>query len=296
MRGDATEISPSKGIVMSAEQLLRDGMLDEALVALQDIVRDDPSNAKHRIFLFQILCVMGQWDRALTQLNVAADLDPIALAMAQMYREALRIEVLRADIFAGKRSPLIFGEPPEWISLLIEALRIDAEGNATAAQKLRERAFENAPTTSGTIDDKPFEWIADADTRLGPVLEVLVNGRYYWAPFSNIRQIQLEEPSDLRDIIWTPCQFIWANGGDAVGLIPTRYPSSENNEDPQIRLARKTIWTEPASGASQGCGQRLFATDSDDFSIMDTRKITLECEAIEVSEMAEASNGESPNA
>ena len=281
---------------MSAEQLLRDGLLDEALSALQDIVRDDPSNAKHRIFLFQILCVMGQWDRALTQLNVAADLDATALAMAQMYREALRIEVLRAEIFAGKRSPVIFGEPPEWISLLIEALRIEAEGNEPAAQKLRERAFENAPSTSGTIDDKSFEWIADADSRLGPVLEVLVNGKYYWAPFSTIRQIQLEEPSDLRDIIWTPCQFIWANGGDAVGLIPTRYPDSENNEDPLIRLARKTIWSETESGSARGCGQRLFATDSDDFSIMDTRKILLECEAVEVSEMATASDGEAPNA
>lgn len=281
---------------MSAEQLLRDGMLDEALDELQDIVRRDPSNPKHRIFLFQILCVKGEWDRALTQLNVAADLDPIALAMAQMYREALRIEVLRADIFAGKRSPLIFGEPPEWISLLIEALRIEGEGNDSAAQKLRERAFEDAPSTSGTIDDQPFEWIADADTRLGPVLEVLVNGRYYWAPFSQIHQIQLEKPSDLRDIIWTPCQFIWANGGDAVGLIPTRYPGSESDEDPLIRLGRKTNWTEPTPGSARGCGQRLFATDVDDFPIMDTRKITLECETVEISEMAQASDGETPNA
>ena len=48
---------------------------------------------KLRVFLFQLLCVLGQWERALTQLNVAAELDAQALAMAQMYREALQCEM-----------------------------------------------------------------------------------------------------------------------------------------------------------------------------------------------------------
>ncbi len=47
---------------------------------------------------------MGQWDRALTQLDVAADLDAGALAMAQMYREAIRCERLRAEVFDGRKS------------------------------------------------------------------------------------------------------------------------------------------------------------------------------------------------
>jgi type VI secretion system protein ImpE len=29
-------------------------------------MRKEPSNAKHRVFLFQLLSVMGQWGRALT--------------------------------------------------------------------------------------------------------------------------------------------------------------------------------------------------------------------------------------
>ena len=107
------------------------------------------------IFLFQLLCVLGQWDRALTQLNVAAELDASALAMAQMYREALQCEALRAEVFAGKRAPMVFGEPDEWLAL---ADRVAAHGRrrraraADAAQTLRERAFEAAPATGGTID------------------------------------------------------------------------------------------------------------------------------------------------
>lgn len=260
---------------MSAEQLLREGKLDEALSALQDDVRKDPANAKLRTFLFQILCVLGQWDRALNQLNVSAELDPIGLAMAQMYREALHCEVFRAEVFAGKRSPLIFGEPAAWVGQLVEALRHDGEGNHQAAQEMRDQALEAAPATSGSIDDTSFEWIADADARLGPVVEAVFNGQYYWVPFNNIRQIMIEEPSDLRDMVWVPCQFIWSNGGESVGVIPTRYPGSELSDDPLIRLARKTDWIESPGGAMMGLGQRLLAVDSGDHSLLDVRRITL---------------------
>ena len=106
---------------MLAEQALREGNLEQALKALQGQVRADQSNAKHRIFLFQLLALLGQWDRAMTQLNVAGELDAGALAMVQTYREALRCEVLRADIFAGKRTPLGFGKPYACVALLIEA-------------------------------------------------------------------------------------------------------------------------------------------------------------------------------
>ena len=44
---------------MSAEDRLREGDLSGALAELQDQVRSDPSNADYRVFLFQLLCVLG---------------------------------------------------------------------------------------------------------------------------------------------------------------------------------------------------------------------------------------------
>ena len=105
------------------------------------------TRADLRVFLFQLLSVLGQWERALNQLNVAADLDAKTLAMAQMYREAIKCEALRADVFAGKTSPVIFGEPEEWLALLIESLLVQGKSRAAEAQSLRERAFEAAPTS-----------------------------------------------------------------------------------------------------------------------------------------------------
>lgn len=261
---------------MLAEEHLREGNLDAALEALQDDVRKHPAEAKYRTFLFQLLSVLGQWDRAVKQLKVVGELDAATLPMVQAYREALRCELLREKVFSGERSPLFFGEPEEWMAVLYEAARLTAAGENARSQELREKAFEDAPTTSGAINGEEFEWIADADTRMGPMLEAVVNGNYYWIPFHRIKDVTVDEPADLRDMVWLPAHFTWANGGDAVGLIPTRYPGSQASEDHHVRLARKTDWVaDEESGVYLGLGQRILATDTGDHALLDVRSITL---------------------
>ena len=261
---------------MQTEELVRAGQLTEALAALEGQVRAEPANAKLRVFLFQLLSVLGDWERALTQLNMAAELDAINLLMAQVCRSALNCEALRAEIFAGKRSPLIFGEPDEWVVWLVQANQMIAEGKYQASQKLRERAFDVAPAVGGSIDSQRFQWISDADSRLGPVLEAIIDGKYYWVPFTAIKQIQIDPPSDLRDVVWIPAHFTWVNGGEATSLIPTRYPSSESSKDNTIRLARKTKWVEQPGNVYLGLGQRIFATDKDEFPLLQIRQIDLD--------------------
>jgi type VI secretion system protein ImpE len=277
---------------MNALELLRRGDIDQALAELQDQIRRNPADFKNRVFLFQLLVVMGQWDRALTQLNVAGELDAEALAMVQTYREALRCEVFRQEIFTGKRVPVVFGHPQAWVAHLIESFRLLAAGRTAESQPLREKALEDAPARTGTItvgdkEGERFEWIADADPRFGPVLEGIINGRYYWVPFENVRLLQIEPPADLRDVAWMPAHFQWTNGGETVALLPTRYAGSESNPDPQIRLARKTEWQEAAPGLFVGAGQRMLATDAGEYPLMEIRRIEFD----EPSETAEPAHG-----
>jgi type VI secretion system protein ImpE len=110
------------------------------------------------------------------------------------------------------------------------------------------------------------------------VLEAIINGQYYWIPFQQIQQIQIEEPVDLRDVVWMPAHFVWTNGGDTVGLIPTRYPDSETAEDSLLRLARKTEWTELNEASFIGLGQRLLSTNENDYALMDIREINFNTE------------------
>lgn len=260
---------------MSAEQLLSEGRIEDALAELKQQIRKDASNARYRTFLFQLLALQGDWERALTQLDVAGDLDPGTLPMVQTYREAIRCESLRAEIFAGRRAPLIFGDPKPWLALVLEALQLTAAGQHDKAAPLRAQAFAAAPATAGKLNGQAFDWIADADMRLGPILEAIVNGSYYWIPFHRIRSIRIEAPADLRDMVWMPAFFTWANGGETVGLIPTRYVGSEHSPDPQIRMARRTDWQEASQDVFLGLGQRMLTTDAGDFALMDLRSIEL---------------------
>lgn len=264
---------------MLAETYFREGNLSGALDELQNQIRSHPDNSRYRIFLFQLLAILGQWERALNQLNVLEDMEEKAWSMVGPYREAIRCEVWRSDTFAGRRKPLIFGDPPQWIAYLLEALRLTAETRHEEARKLRDQAFDMAPERSGTINDQPFQWLADADTRLGPILEVILNGRYFWIPFEQIQAIQIAGVEDLRDLVWLPAHFTWINGGDAFGLIPSRYPGSEASDDPAFQMARKTEWTQPADTMYHGTGQRMLTTDQDDYPLLDIRTIIIDSSA-----------------
>ena len=259
-----------------AEALLKSGDPSGALAALQAQVRSKASDPELRVFLFQLLSMLGQWDRALNQLNVCADLDAAALPMREMYTGAIACEALRKEVFAGRKSPMLFGEPQPWLALLIEAQLRAGAGEADASTRLREQAFEQAPTTSGTIDGQRFTWIADADSRLGPVLEAIVNGRYYWVPFSRLSKISIEAPTDLRDYIWLPVNLQFSNGGEVLALLPARYPGSEAAGDGLVTLGRKTIWEEIPGGGFAGLGQRLLTTDAGDYALLQVREVVFD--------------------
>ena len=264
--------------MMEARRLLADGDPKGALDALKQEVRKAPREATLRTFLFQLFCVFGEWDRALTQLTVAAELDPLALPMAEAYRTLIRCEMVRQGVFTGARTPTVFGHPLPWVPLLIEANRLLATGSFAAAAGLRDQAFDQAEAVAGTANDQPFEWIADADPRLGPMLEAVLDGTYYWIPLQNVAAIKIEAPVDLRDQVWMPVDFTWTNGGTSIGFIPTRYPGSETAQDGLLALGRRTEWVEhgPAEhGWALGLGQRMFATDDADVALMDLRQLSL---------------------
>ena len=261
---------------MQAQDHLKDGDLGGALSAAMQAVRDDPSKAENRTLLFQLLSVTGDWDRSLTQLNVAGELDSAAIPMVQTYQEALGCEALREKVFAGTRSPLVFGDPEQWIALALESVKLSGQGMYKEASALREQAYELAPTVPGTINGEAFEWIADADSRIGPFVEAIIDGKYYWVPMHRIASLAIEAPEDLRDIVWIPAQFSWANGGQSIALLPVRYPETHTSSNDALRLSRLTEWDEKSADTFFGVGQRMLATDQADYSLLDVRESAFE--------------------
>lgn len=257
---------------MTAEELLQQGKLKAALEALTSQVKAKPADAGLRVFLFQMLAVLGQWERAQTQLEMAGELDSEVAPMVQAYRDVINCELHRQAVFAGKSKPLIFGEPEEWVALLVEAQQSFAKGDYSAFTTLNSQAFEQADARSGKINEEPFEWLADADQRLGPVFEVIFNGQYYWAPMSHVSSLRTEEPADLRDLVWQPAEITWTNGGQHVVMLPSRYPRTEGVMESDL-LARSTDWVPHGDEVFEGIGQRMFATDQQDYSFLQVRSI-----------------------
>lgn len=279
---------------MTSKELVQQGKVSEALAALQAEVRAKPNDAKLRVFLFQLLAVLGEWDRAANQLKVVTDQDAETLLMAQVCGPALAAENLRADIFAGKRTPLILGQPEEWVSLLVQANKHFAEGQYDASAELRDKAFEAAPAVSGTLNGQPFEWIADADQRFGPLFEAVIDGKYYWIPFSHISSLTIDKPSDLRDLVWLPGIVTLAAGAQKIALLPVRYPGTEKSGDGPAMLARKTDWLDKG-GISTGIGQRILATDAAEVPLLEVRTLELHITPPEAAAAASA-GGETPAA
>lgn len=259
-----------------AEATLRAGDPQGALQHLTTAVKAKPADARLRIFMAQLLCVLGQWSRAHTQLNVVADLMPSASPMREMVGHALRCELLRAEVFAGKRAPMVFGHPDAWLAKLIESLLQAGQGQQALADRLATEAFDEAPAVAGSLDGQAFEWIADADSRLGPVLEAFVNGKYYWIPFSRLARISLEVPQDLRDMVWMPAYLTFANGGEVVAMIPTRYPGTQASSDAQLLLSRRTEWQDIGAERFAGLGQRVFASNLGDHDLLSVKVIELQ--------------------
>lgn len=258
---------------MDLDIYVREGRLDEAITLTKDAVRGTPAAASLRFQLAQLFTVAGDWKRAHEQFQVASELEPERAMTTMILSSVLQSEGVRADVMAGRRSPLIFGEPEAWMAELAEAMRLFGEGQFDAAERLRETAFDGASSPSGSIGNVPFEWIADADSRLGPLLEAFVNGKYFWVPFSRIARLDAAPPADLLDTIWFPVEITWTSGGKTAVLLPVRYAGSESSADPLLRLGRSTAWQQRGENTHVGLGQRILVTDAGEYPLLEVRTI-----------------------
>ena len=264
---------------MTPDTLLRSRQPREALAALQTAVRRDPGDLSLRVRLFQVLVILGEWDRAEEQLGVVPDLTGAGgdlMLAVPAYARLIECERARRRVFSGAASPLILGEPFEWVGLLAEAVRLLAQGNSAAAARLRGQALEAAPANPGRLEDQPFAWIADADSRLGPLLELFLGGNYYWVPFHRIRQLELDTPRNLHDRVWLGTAITWTNGGQAQGYLPVRYPDTEAAADGALLLAEAVEWVDLGQGMVRGVGQRVLSTDGGDQPLLRLRRIDLD--------------------
>jgi len=227
---------------VTAETLFRDGRLAEAIDVLGAELRSNPTDARRRTFLFELLCFSGQFDRAEKQLDVLAAAGREAAMGTLLYRSALHAERTRQQMFRTGSLP-----------------------------------SGNPPPVAGTLNGTSFASLRDADPRIGARLEVYAAGEYVWIPFAHIDTIRLSPPKRLRDLLWSPAvvrtgpEFTGMELGEV--LVPALSPGAAEHADDAVRLGRVTEWVQLADGAAAPVGQKLLLVDDGEFPLLEVREL-----------------------
>jgi type VI secretion system protein ImpE len=77
-------------------------------------------------------------------------------------------------------------------------------------------------------------------------------------------------------MVWTPAYLTYANGGEVVAVIPSRYPATHDSGDAQLLLSRKTEWREIGTDRWAGLGQRVFSSNLGDHDLLAVHLIELQ--------------------
>jgi type VI secretion system protein ImpE len=260
--------------VADADELLRAGDLMGARAALIEGARQAPSDQKVRMFLFQLMCLLGEWDKAQAQLRTLASLSAEAQMLAVTYNICIDAEKMRTEVFGGLCPPVLLVSSSAWGAQLAGALADLAQGRIDEGVEKRDAAFDAAPECPGQLDGVTFEWVADGDGRFGPSFEAIIQGRWGLVPFDAIQSITSEGPQDLRDLVWLPAEVMFRTGQSVKAMLPVRYPGSEASDDAAVRMARRTDWRDEPFGPA-GLGQHEWSlSGGEDQGLLSMRRLT----------------------
>ena len=230
---------------MKAQELWKQGKLEEAIESLGVELRSDPTDVQRRTFLFELLCFSGQFDRAEKQLDVVAQASQEAGMGALLYRSDIHADRDRQAMFASGDFPTTVTPQP----------------------------------VAGTLNGNPFKVFVDADPRIGARLEVFAAGQYTWIPFAHISSVQMQAPKRLRDLLWASAIVQTGPGFEGLELgevlIPVLAPGSAQHTNPDVRLGRVTEWQGVDGLGEAPVGQKLFLVDDEEFPILEVRELEL---------------------
>jgi type VI secretion system protein ImpE len=253
----------------TAGDLLKSGKLAEALTAAQNAVRKAPTDLNARVLLAEILVFTGNLERADVLLDAASTIDPSTAMVVAEFRQLIRADMARRQLFRDGRVPELLSDPTEVQRMQLAALvalRADDMAEATKHAAAAELA---RPPTPGFHNDQPFDDLRDADDLLAGTFEVLTTtGKYFWIPTERVLSAEFHPPKRPRDLIWRRVSLSVAEGPDGDVYMPVIYAGGDQVSE-LLKLGRETEWTDPEKGPVRGIGQRVLLCGEDDIAVMD---------------------------
>ncbi|BAI72428.1 SciE type virulence protein [Azospirillum sp. B510] len=251
----------------TAAQLFQGGRLDEAIAALNAEIRKKPTDLDRRVFLAELLSFAGNLERADLQLDTIGTQEPqVAVTMA-LFRQLVRAEQARVQLFADGRLPEFINQPAEHLRLHLEALVALRAGDAAAAVATLARAEELRPPVSGSHDGAAFDDFRDLDDLTGGFFEVYTStGKYFWIATETVELVEFRAPQRPRDLLWRPAHMVVRGGPDGEVYLPAIYGGAPADAEAGLKLGRVTDWSEDEP--VRGTGQRCFLVGEESVPMM----------------------------
>lgn len=253
----------------SLAELLRAGRLQDAVAIAQTALRKKPTDLAARILLAELLAIAGNLERADVILDAATTIDPSAALVVAEFRQLIRADMARRQLFRDGRVPEFLSEPTEAQRRGLAALVAFRAGDMAGASREAEAAEAARPGCPGHMGNTKFDDFRDADDLLAGTFEVLTTtGKYYWIATERIASIDFHAPKRPRDLLWRRASVSVIDGPDGEVYLPAVYAAEETMTD-ALRLGRETGWRQSDGGPVRGVGQRVFLAGEADVAIMD---------------------------
>ncbi len=256
-----------------AKTQLDAGNLSGAVEAALSVVKKNPTDVKARIFLFELACFTGEWERAEKQLDVIGMQDTNAMIGSLIFRQNLKAERDRLKLFSDSLKPEFIMSPPDYVVGLLMANNRLREGNAAEARKLLDEVEEQRPAFSCKINGEEASDFRDYNDLTNCIFEVIVKDTYVWLPMEHVEKIEFIAPKSLRDLFWIQAKVETINGTNGEMFFPALYANSFKSDNDQIRLGRMTDWRDAGEEIFIGEGMRMFWSDGKDKPILELNEI-----------------------
>jgi type VI secretion system protein ImpE len=264
-----------------AGRLFREGNLADALTAATAAVRKTPTDIGARVLMAELLAFTGNIDRADVVLDACTDLDPTAAIVVAEFRQLLRGETARRQLFSDGRVPEFLGEPTAAQRLSLAAIVALRNGDAPEAAKLAAQAEEARSHPKGVAGAAAFDDMRDTDDLLASCFEVITTtGKYYWIPPERVLLMEFHPMKRPRDLFWRRATMQVASGPDGDVYLPVIYPPMANAATAMtdaLRLGRATDWNQAGDGGpTRGLGAVTMLVGDEPLTWLEMDKVSFQ--------------------
>jgi type VI secretion system protein ImpE len=263
-----------------AGSLFRAGHLSEAIAAANAAVRKSATDVGARILLAELLVFSGNLERADVMLDASGDLDPMLGVVIAEFRQIIRGEQARRQVFRDGRVPEFLADPTAAQRSALAALTAQREGDLAEAGRLAAQAEAERVHPAGSSAGQRFDDLRDADDLLSTCFEVITTtGKYFWVAPETVLSIEFHPPKRPRDLYWRRASMQVSNGPDGEVYLPALYPvdAADPALTDALRLGRATDWHQAGEGAPvRGMGAVTLLVGEDPMTLMELGTLTFD--------------------